>query len=89
MADDVLLVARPGNTHRKDLRITRELLEHVSVVPTGMVIVGSVGPTHGGYYGYGAKASPTVRQSSVTSLEGQTLPGRRSGSTGDRLDILP
>jgi tyrosine-protein kinase len=87
MADDVLLVVRPNNTNTKDLRITRELLEHVGVVPTGLIVVGSNGPAHGGYYGYGRKASPppALKNPSVASLDG---PGGARGPA-DRLDILP
>lgn len=89
MADDVLLVARPGNTLRKDLRVTRELLDHVAVVPSGIVVVGSVGSTHGGYYGYGPKGvrPPALPDASVAPLDGSGSRTRRTA--GDRLDILP
>lgn len=88
MADDVLLVTRPGNTNRRDLRVTRELLEHVSVVPTGFVIVGSAASTHGGYYGYGTKPTSVLRDRTVTPLDGSGAAQGRRGA-GDRLDILP
>lgn len=49
-ADDLIFVARPGNTDRGDLRAARELLEHSGIEPTGMVVVGGAASTYG-YYG--------------------------------------
>jgi Mrp family chromosome partitioning ATPase len=51
-ADDVLLVARPGNTDGKELALAREQLEHMGIYPTGMVVVGSSGAGRSDYYGY-------------------------------------
>jgi succinoglycan biosynthesis transport protein ExoP len=48
-ADDVIFVARPGNTDRRDLRSARELLEHSGVTPTGMIIVGGTSSAYGFY----------------------------------------
>lgn len=87
LADDVLLVARPGNTHTKDLRITRELLDHVGLTPTGLLIVGSAGPAHGGYYGYGASSSPPSSSQRGDSMTALRAPADRQA--GNQLDILP
>lgn len=46
-ADDVILVARPGNTDREELKRTRELLDRMSLTPAGMILIGD---TKGGAY---------------------------------------
>jgi Mrp family chromosome partitioning ATPase/capsular polysaccharide biosynthesis protein len=84
VADDVLLVTRPGNTDRNDLLVARELLEHMGVTPTGMVVVGGSGSAYGGYYGYAAD-SP---REGVAPLR-PTEPKRRDRRSRDELDALP
>ncbi|MGA7704810.1 MAG: hypothetical protein WB998_07930 [Solirubrobacteraceae bacterium] len=56
MVDDIVLVARPGNTDRVELAHTRELLDRMGHTPTGLLLVGVSG---GGedYAGYGYDAS--------------------------------
>jgi Mrp family chromosome partitioning ATPase len=39
--DDVLLVVRPGHTTRRDLAITRQSLQQLAIVPTGLILVGA------------------------------------------------
>lgn len=59
-ADHVLLVTRPGNTHRRQLELARDLLERSAAPVRGLVIVGSreVGGYGYGYgYGYGARSA--------------------------------
>ncbi len=51
-ADDVLLVARPGNTDNKELTVARELLEHMGILPTGVVVIGGALSGSRDYYGY-------------------------------------
>lgn len=40
--DDIVLVARPGNTDRTELQHTRELLDRMGHTPTGLLVVGEV-----------------------------------------------
>lgn len=56
LVDDIVLVARPGNTDRVELAHTRELLDRMHHTPTGLLLVGVSG---GGdaYAGYGYDAS--------------------------------
>ena len=49
-ADDVLLVARPGNTDRRELALAQESLHQLGIIPTGLVVVG--GRPAPGYYGF-------------------------------------
>jgi Mrp family chromosome partitioning ATPase len=39
-ADDVLLVARPGHTDRRDLAVVRQSLQQLAIAPTGLIVVG-------------------------------------------------
>jgi Mrp family chromosome partitioning ATPase len=58
-ADDVLLVARPGTTDRREFALTQETLDHLGIIPTGLVLVGG---TRGaaGYYGFSGEIQPTL-----------------------------
>ncbi len=71
-ADDVILVARPGNTDREELKRTRELLDRMSLTPAGLIVIGD---TKGGsvYAEYGVGEAPAVQQRAV-------VPSPRSGS---------
>jgi Mrp family chromosome partitioning ATPase len=53
--DDVVLVARPGNTDRTDLQHTRELLDRMGHTPTGLVVVGDA-VAGDAYMSYGSDA---------------------------------
>lgn len=75
VADDVLLVARPGNTDRNDLNVARELLEHMGVTPTGFVVVGGRGSSYGGLYGSTVEGS--TRPVDLPALEPSEGRGRR------------
>lgn len=73
LVDDVILISRVGNTDRMDLRRSRELLERLGHVPTGLVILEDVpGDPE---YGYG-NPPPSARRRSVL-----TAPGRRQHDT--------
>jgi Mrp family chromosome partitioning ATPase len=52
--DDVVLVARPGNTDRTDLQHTRELLDRMGHTPTGLLVVGEA-VAGDAYMSYGAE----------------------------------
>jgi Mrp family chromosome partitioning ATPase len=41
--DTIVLVARIDNTNREELRRTRELLDRMSLTPTGMLLIGGTG----------------------------------------------
>lgn len=53
-ADDVLLVARVGNSHAGKMSDLGELLTRERIVPSGVVLVGGAEPRSGYYYGYGS-----------------------------------
>jgi capsular exopolysaccharide synthesis family protein len=50
-ADDLLLVARPGHTDRRELKLAQEMLGHLGIIPTGLVLVGGARRT-ARYYGF-------------------------------------
>jgi Mrp family chromosome partitioning ATPase len=52
-ADDVLLVARLGNSHVRKMTDLGELLTREEIIPTGVVLVGASEPS-GYYYSYGS-----------------------------------
>lgn len=60
MVDDIVLVARPGNTDRIELTHTRELLDRMGHTPTGLLLIGESG---GGdayaSYGYNPAVGPS------------------------------
>jgi Mrp family chromosome partitioning ATPase len=57
VVDDVVLVARPGNTSRVELERTRELLDRMDRTPSGLVVIGlqTVGDA---YETYGLEPRP-------------------------------
>jgi tyrosine-protein kinase len=59
--DDVLVVARLGNTRRANLELMRDLLERTRHTPSGLVVIGTSPRVVSSYYyyGYGEK-SPVV-----------------------------
>jgi Mrp family chromosome partitioning ATPase len=56
--DDVLVVARLGNTRRANLELMRDLLERTRHTPSGMVVIGTSPRLVSSYYyyGYGEKS---------------------------------
>jgi Mrp family chromosome partitioning ATPase/capsular polysaccharide biosynthesis protein len=56
--DDVLVVARLGNTRRANLELMRDLLERTRHTPSGLVVIGTSPRVVSSYYyyGYGAKS---------------------------------
>jgi Mrp family chromosome partitioning ATPase/capsular polysaccharide biosynthesis protein len=83
-ADDVLLVARPGNTDGKELAVARELMEHMGIVPTGMVVVGS-NTIARDYYGYATDSPVEVGASALTTLRSAPAPQQRRGRGTERM----
>ena len=84
-ADDVLLVARLGNTDGKELTVAREQMEHMGIAPSGLVVVGSSGAVRSDYYGYvtdtpadgdGAAAAPLATLRSAPAPRRQQSRGR-------------
>ncbi len=72
-ADDLLLVARPGQTDRRELALAQESLSQLAIVPTGLVVVGGSRRT-GGYYGFAggdAYAALTLPDADIDSDERQ------------------
>lgn len=57
-ADDVVLVARVGNSHVRKMSDLGELLTRQGIVPTGVVLVGGADP--GGYYYYRGNSEQSV-----------------------------
>ncbi len=56
MVDEIVLVARPGNTDRVELTHTRELLDRMGHTPTGLLLIGESGAAEV-YGGYGHDAA--------------------------------
>jgi Mrp family chromosome partitioning ATPase len=65
-ADDILVVARPGNTNRPSLELMRDLLARAGQSPFGMVMVGTRGRGAAPYYAYGVP--PGARSGARSSL---------------------
>jgi tyrosine-protein kinase len=66
--DTIVLVVRAGNTHRDELKHTRELLDRMALTPTGMLLIGD---TEGGgvyaEYGRDISTEPIGRAMTVKS----------------------
>lgn len=56
IVDEIVLVARPGNTDRVELTHTRELLDRMGHTPTGLLLIGESGAGDV-YAGYGYDAA--------------------------------
>lgn len=53
-ADDVVVVVRPGSTHRGSFEVMRDLLERVGDPPSGILMIGGSDGLSRSYYGSGA-----------------------------------
>jgi succinoglycan biosynthesis transport protein ExoP len=64
--DDMILVARPGNTFRAHLGISRDMLQRAGHLPDGLIIMGGpegrVSPYSAGTYGYGPRTGGPLRR---------------------------
>ena len=56
LVDDVLIVARPGNTNRANLELMRNLMARTGRTPTGLIVIGEPPGTASTYYTYGMQA---------------------------------
>jgi capsular exopolysaccharide synthesis family protein len=56
LVDDVLIVARPGNTNRANLELMRNLMARSGHSPTGLIVIGEPPGTTSTYYTYGMQA---------------------------------
>jgi capsular exopolysaccharide synthesis family protein len=56
LVDDVLIVARPGNTNRANLELMRNLMARTGHSPTGLIVIGEPPGTASTYYTYGMHA---------------------------------
>jgi Mrp family chromosome partitioning ATPase len=79
-ADDVLLVARPGTTDRREFALTQETLEHLGVTPTGLVLVGGTRRAKG-YYGFTGDVQPNLARVGPTT---SPISGRVPASEPER-----
>lgn len=74
--DDIVLVARPGNTDRTELQHTRELLDRIGHTPTGLLLVGESGAGDA-YAAYGADVpatEPNGRHAANAAASSLTVP---------------
>jgi capsular exopolysaccharide synthesis family protein len=53
LVDDVIVVARPGNTHRANLELMRDMVGRTGRTPTGFIIIGEPPGRVSTYYQYG------------------------------------
>jgi capsular exopolysaccharide synthesis family protein len=83
VANDVLVVVRPGNTDRKELSVARELLEHVAVRPLGLIVVGDTNAAGEGYYGYASAPTSDDRSFKLPALRAAE-PAARGRQRGNR-----
>lgn len=81
--DDVVLVARPGNTDRIDLQHTRELLDRMGHTPTGLLVVGE--STAGdAYISYGSdEPAEAVQENGRPPARPPAVAARRGREGGD------
>ena len=56
-ADDVVVIARPGNTNRPSFELMRDLLERSGQAPFGLVLVGTTTRGATPYYAYGTPST--------------------------------
>lgn len=63
--DDVIVVARPGNTNRANLELMRDILGRTGITPTGLLVIGEAPGRSTSYYAYGME---TREQSSWRRL---------------------
>jgi len=60
LVDDVLIVARPGNTNRANLDLMRNLMERAGHSPTGLIVIGEPPGAASTYYTYGMQRQQRV-----------------------------
>ena len=67
--DDIIVVTRPGHTHRSNLQSVRDLLGGAGLTPTGLLIVADRGGRSDSYhtYGHAPRRAPRDRTREVPS----------------------
>lgn len=70
--DAVILVVRPGNTHRRNFEIAIDLLARAATTPAGYLIIGAQQGATNIYYGYGVGLGASRGQAIAERLH---LPG--------------
>jgi len=78
-ADELLLVARVGNSRVRKMGDLGELLTREDVVPSGIVLVGAAEPG-AGYYYYGSDTGQPVLRSLLQRRGGERAGARRNGA---------
>jgi Mrp family chromosome partitioning ATPase len=78
-ADEVLLVARVGNSHVRKMCDLGEVLTREDVVPSGLVLVGA-SESGAGYYYYGADSGQPVLRG-LLQRRGREQAGAASNGT--------
>ena len=69
--DDIIVVARAGNTNRVNLEVMRDLLARTGNVPTGLIVIGKVPGVSRDYSDYGTRErEQSGRQSGRRHLTG-------------------
>jgi Mrp family chromosome partitioning ATPase len=81
--DDIVLVVRPGNTDREELKRTRELLDRMDHTPTGLLVIGETG-VGDAYAEYGAGVSPETPVQASNGSPIAPLGERRTAGPSDR-----
>jgi hypothetical protein len=80
--DDVVLVARPGNTDRTDLQHTRELLDRMGHTPTGLLVVGGTAASDA-YVTYGSEIPIEPVETNGRALTRTSVSARRMRAGAD------
>jgi capsular exopolysaccharide synthesis family protein len=83
-ADELLLVARPGHTDRRELKLAQETLAQLAITPSGLVVTGGARRTPG-YYGFtGGDALTMLGREAEFGVDGgdANRPARRSAVAG-------
>ena len=94
VVEDIVLVARPGNTSRVELQHTRELLDRMDHTPNGLILIGE--QTVGDAYAmYGLDLDAPTKNGDKTSVEEPLAPrhserrsGRRSALAETRATVV-
>lgn len=84
VVEDIVLVVRPGNTDRDELKRTRELLDRMDHTPTGLLVIGETGVSDV-YATYGGSASTELsdRPQSLADPALSRLPDSSAGEPSD------
>lgn len=65
LVDDIIVVARPGNTNRANFELMRDLLDRTGRTPTGMLVMGDARGRSNSYYAYGLAREQSSKRPSL------------------------